>query len=144
MRNGLDLGGRTDGLVGSQTTLGIDQVRSEDGVDQSRLSETGLACIQQGTHTGQSPSKRGGGGISCLRTNTHHVELKPTLQQLPLNLRSDTVETDMTARENSRRRRARRGSRGHGEGKVVSRTGGGDNEAGSKKDTKGLSGRPEA
>lgn len=87
---------------------------------------------------------REGGGISCLRTNTHHVELKPTLQQLPLNLRSDTVETDMTARENSRRRRARRGSRGHGEGKVVSRTGGGDNEAGSKKDTKGLSGRPEA
>lgn len=50
MRNGLDLGGRTDGLVRSQTTLGIDQVRSEDGVDQSRLSETSLACIQQGMH----------------------------------------------------------------------------------------------
>lgn len=45
VRNGLDLGSRTDGLVGSQTTLGIDQVRGEDGVNQSRLSQTSLACF---------------------------------------------------------------------------------------------------
>jgi hypothetical protein len=49
---------------------------SKDSVDQSRLSETCLA-------------------------NTHHIELKATLQELPLNLRCDTVKANMTARKNS-------------------------------------------
>jgi hypothetical protein len=35
------------------------------------------------------------------RTNTHHIELKATLQELPLNLRCDTVKANMTARKNS-------------------------------------------
>lgn len=123
MRNGLDLGGRTDGLVGSQTTLGIDQVRGEDGVNQSRLSQTSLTCYSTKIH-GQFSIRRfatcfhfpkRGGGITAhiSRTNTHHVELETALQQLPLNLRGNTVETDMAAREDSSRRRARRSSRGH-------------------------------
>lgn len=28
-------------------------------------------------------------------TDTNHVELEPTLEQLPLNLSGDTIETDM-------------------------------------------------
>lgn len=43
MGNRLDFGGGADRFVGSQTTLGVDQMRSKDGVDQSRFSETGLA-----------------------------------------------------------------------------------------------------
>ena len=42
--NRVNLGSRADGLIGKKSTLGIDKVRREDGVDQSRLSETGLAC----------------------------------------------------------------------------------------------------
>ena len=117
VRNGLNLGGRTDGLVGSQTTLGIDQVRSENGVNQSRLSQTGLTCLPQKSTISQtlqfpfSPhpvpiSTRGGITAYISRTNTHHVELETALQQLPLNLRSDAVETDMAARKDSSRRRA--------------------------------------
>lgn len=44
VRNGLDLGGLADGLVGLHATLAVDKVRSENGVDQGRLSETGLSC----------------------------------------------------------------------------------------------------
>lgn len=43
MGNSLNLCGRTDRLVGGQTTLRVDKVGSKDGVDQSRLSETSLA-----------------------------------------------------------------------------------------------------
>jgi hypothetical protein len=43
--NGLDLGGLADRLIGLQSTLGVDQVRSKDGVDQSRLSKTSLAYV---------------------------------------------------------------------------------------------------
>lgn len=34
-----------------------------------------------------------------MRTDTHHIELEATLEQLLLDLRRDTVETDMAARE---------------------------------------------
>jgi hypothetical protein len=34
MGDGLDLCSRANGFVGSQTTLGVDQMRSEDGVNQ--------------------------------------------------------------------------------------------------------------
>lgn len=44
--SGLDLGGGADGLIGLEATLGVDEVRGEDGVDESRLSETSLACWQ--------------------------------------------------------------------------------------------------
>lgn len=36
------------------------------------------------------------------RTNTDDIELKSSFQQLPFNLRSDTVETDMTSRKDCR------------------------------------------
>lgn len=39
----LDLGGRADGLIGLHATLGVDEVRGKDGVDQSRLAKTSLA-----------------------------------------------------------------------------------------------------
>lgn len=55
VRNGLDLGGRSDRFIRGKTTLGIDEVSCEDCIDQSRLSETSL-------------------------TNTDHVELKSTLK----------------------------------------------------------------
>lgn len=42
---GLDLGRGANGLIGLEATLGVDEVRGEDGVDQSRLSESGLAYI---------------------------------------------------------------------------------------------------
>lgn len=41
--DGVDLGGRTDDLLGLQPTLGLHEVGGEDGVDQSRLAQTGLA-----------------------------------------------------------------------------------------------------
>lgn len=43
MRNGLNLGGRADRFVGGHATLGVDKVRSKDGVDQSGLAQTRLA-----------------------------------------------------------------------------------------------------
>lgn len=42
VRVGLDLSGGSDGLIGLKTTLGINQVRGKDGVDQSRLAQTSL------------------------------------------------------------------------------------------------------
>lgn len=38
---------------------------------------------------------------SLSHTNTDNIELKTTLQKLPLNLRGDTVETDVTTRKDS-------------------------------------------
>jgi hypothetical protein len=46
MRNSLNLGGGAHGLVGGKTTLGVDQVGCEDGVDQSRFTEASLSCTQ--------------------------------------------------------------------------------------------------
>jgi hypothetical protein len=46
----LDLAGLSDGLLGRKTTLGLDKVRGEDGVDQSRLAETSLACRVNDQH----------------------------------------------------------------------------------------------
>ena len=34
-------------------------------------------------------------------TNTHDVELEATLEEFPLDLRGDTIETDMAMGENS-------------------------------------------
>jgi len=71
MRNSLDLGGRAYGFIWRQAAFRIDEMGCENGVDERRLSESGLA-------------------------NTYHVELESTLQELPLDLRSNAVETDMT------------------------------------------------
>lgn len=42
VRNGLDLGRGADWLIWSETSLRIDEVGCEDGVDESGLSETSL------------------------------------------------------------------------------------------------------
>lgn len=53
VRNGVDLGGGSDDLLGLETTLGLDKVGGEDGVDEGGLSKTSLAC-DQGTHVSAS------------------------------------------------------------------------------------------
>lgn len=55
-------------------------------------------------------------------THNHNIKLEATLQQLPLNLGGDRVETDMAARENGGRRGGCRGSSCHGGG-CISRGG---------------------
>ena len=57
MRDGLNLGRLPDGLIRAQTTLGVNQVRREDGVDERRLSQTSLACVHI---TKLSNASRGG------------------------------------------------------------------------------------
>lgn len=42
--DGVDLGGATNGLGGCQTTLAVDKMRGEDGVDERGLAEAGLSC----------------------------------------------------------------------------------------------------
>lgn len=42
MRNGLDLGRGSYRLVWSQAAFGVDEVGSEDGVDQRGFAQTGL------------------------------------------------------------------------------------------------------
>lgn len=44
VRDALDLGGLANGLVRLQATLGVDEVRGEDGVDERRLAQASLAC----------------------------------------------------------------------------------------------------
>jgi hypothetical protein len=46
MRNSLNLGGGAHGLIGGKTTLGVDQVGCEDGVDQGGFTQTGLTWKQ--------------------------------------------------------------------------------------------------
>lgn len=43
VRNGLDFGSRAHWLIGGESALGINQVRSKNRVDQGRLSKTGLS-----------------------------------------------------------------------------------------------------
>lgn len=49
VRHRVDLGGGSNNLVGDKTTLGLDEMGSEDGVDEGGLSETSLACEQGNT-----------------------------------------------------------------------------------------------
>ena len=44
MRDWVDLGGAADIFGGCQTTLGVNEMGCEDGVDESRLSEASLSC----------------------------------------------------------------------------------------------------
>ena len=45
VRDGVDLGGLADGLVGGEAALAVDEVGGEDGVDECALAESGLACL---------------------------------------------------------------------------------------------------
>jgi hypothetical protein len=97
VRFGLDFGGGANGLRGGQTALRVNQVGCEDGVDQSRFSETSLAY---GAMEGLVEDFVA--GRYCLtHTNTHDVELEATLQQLALDLRGNAVKTDMAMGKNS-------------------------------------------
>ena len=42
--DGVDFGGLADGLRGLQPAFGVDEVGGEDGVDERRFAEAGLAC----------------------------------------------------------------------------------------------------
>ncbi len=75
MRHGLDLGGLPDGLVVFESSLGVDKVRGEDGVDEGAFSQASL-------------------------TNNNHVELEAPLEELVLDLAGDGVETDVGRRAN--------------------------------------------
>jgi len=75
--NRVDLGGLANGLVGSEATLRIDEVRCEDSVDQRGLAE------------------------SCL-ADADDIELKTALQQLLLDLGGDAVEADVALGEDRR------------------------------------------
>jgi len=61
VRDPLNLSGGADGLVGLQTALRVNEVRSKDGVDKRRLAQAGLA-------------------------NANNIELETALQELALNL----------------------------------------------------------
>jgi hypothetical protein len=56
--NGLDLGSGADGLVGLHTTLGVDEVGGEDGVDQCGLAETGLTWGAESVSRYARPQRR--------------------------------------------------------------------------------------
>lgn len=106
VRDALDLGGLANGLVRLQATLGVDEVRGEYGVDERRLAQASLACVNSvsfplGLRDNTTPRQR------APLTNANNVELKSTLQQLALNLRRDAVETNMAARGDSGRSRHR-------------------------------------
>lgn len=70
VRDGVDLGGLTNHLVRCKATLGVDEVRRKQRVDQRRLAQTRL-------------------------TDDHHVELEAALEQLRLDLLGDRVEPDV-------------------------------------------------
>lgn len=70
----LDFGSGANWLIRSHTTLRVDEVRCEDGVDQGRFAQTRL-------------------------TNADNVELETSLQQLLLDLGGDAVETDVAPGE---------------------------------------------
>lgn len=93
-------------------------MRSEDGVDQSRLAETSLAflviTVSQSVCQ-PSSSKYLDAMRSTALTDTHDIKLKSTLQEFLLDLGGDAVETDMAAREDGARRSCNVGCRGHSE-----------------------------
>jgi hypothetical protein len=47
VRHGLNLGRRSHWLIRSKSSFRVDQVGGEDGVDECRLSKTGLTCRQR-------------------------------------------------------------------------------------------------
>ena len=105
MGDGVDLGGATRLFGGREAALAVDEVRGEDGVDQRRFAETGLACVLVST----SLISLGLGGMRIERTNADDVELEAALQQLLLDLAGDAVETDVRLGEHGALR-----LRGHG------------------------------
>jgi hypothetical protein len=46
VRDSLDFGGLSDRLIDGEPALAVNEVRGKNGVDQRRLSETGLSCTE--------------------------------------------------------------------------------------------------
>ena len=89
MRNGLNFCGLSDRVLRLQTTLGVNQVRRENSVDERRLSETSLPCIFTLSRHVSTRS------TALRRTNDDDIELETTLQELVLDLLGDGVEPDV-------------------------------------------------
>lgn len=103
VRDGVDVGGAANLLVGLEATLAVHEVRGEEGVNERRLAETGLACMFA-LVIARLVSHR------IKLTNADDVELETPLHRLPLNLLGDAVETDIAVREDGLRRGLVRGS----------------------------------
>lgn len=91
VRNCLDLCGGLDPFVGSQSTLGINQVRGEYGVDQRRLSQSCLTWpliafirVNRGIRLGE------------ILTNAYDIELETAFQELALDLGGKRVKPDLS------------------------------------------------
>ena len=95
MGNGLYLGGRSHRLIGSETTLGIDKMSSKNSVNQGRLPKTSLSYSKVRTIAQASKEARS----IAKHTDTDNIELETAFKQLSLDLRGDTVETDMATGE---------------------------------------------
>jgi hypothetical protein len=94
MRSGLNLCGLSDRVLRLQSTLGVNQVRRENSVDERRLSETSLPYIFRLSRHGSTRS------TALRRTNDDDIELETTLQELVLDLLRDRVETDVGSSTN--------------------------------------------
>jgi len=82
MRCSLDFGGLPHGLIRGEATLGVDEVRGENRVDEGRLSETSLTCrigpakeirqllLEVHLTRKRAPKTRGGNGETLRRVIT--------------------------------------------------------------------------
>ena len=95
MRDGVNLRCLSYRLVRGEPSLGVNQVRRENSVDERRLSQTRLSCSLLSRYTAGGDSVR-----DWTPTDDDHVELEATLQELVLDLRGDAVETDVRRRAN--------------------------------------------
>ena len=93
MRGRLNLGSLSDRIVRFQTTLGVDQVRRKNSVDERRLSKTGLPCVLNVSWVVPRPT-------TPRRTNDDDIELETTLQELVLNLLGNGVKPDIGSSTN--------------------------------------------
>ena len=94
VRHGLNLGGGTNDLIRIESALGLNEVGSEDGINQGRLAQTCLAyngktCQLQARATVELRV------VPRALTDADDIELETTLQELALDLRGNTVETNV-------------------------------------------------
>lgn len=81
--NGVDLGRGSNNFFGNKTTLGLDKVRSEDGVDEGRFSETSLTYLWEEHARHVSQAMRGWGWRNARQSNASKLINLPT--QITLN-----------------------------------------------------------